>query len=474
MRYNHFYLIFLFIFLLFSSYLRATIYEDAENNSTANWTVYDKEMIYDKNKSSEVIANIFDSDKNSNVINIKGTKVSHTYLIGDIEGVNAWNNQDESILTWSMKMKEPYQIILFVNTEKGVRYLYFSYNKNSNVLYNSKYIHINLSASSIAEVWRTFSFDISSQIKSHEANNQLTSINGLSLRGIGLIDDIQLNSNKNDFISTFKIGKEKKLHIATNDIFKYNFNINWGDGSTDSNVTKSITHQYEKEGIYTININGQYPHMYKLCSDEQSLLSIEQWSSQKWASMKESFKDCKDFSNIHSTQVPNLSHVKSMYRMFYNAYKFNADISSWNVSSVQDMSSMFYHAENFNQNIGTWDLSSVKDTSFMFNNASVFNQDIGGWDVSSVEDMQLMFRSAKMFNQDISQWDVSSVKKIYNMFKGATNFKQNIENWNTSSVRENSKLDIQLKRVPSNTPVINNISNELELLNGIHDTNTLP
>jgi len=474
MHYKHLYLIFPFLFLLFSSFLKATIYENAENNSTKNWTVYDKEIIYDKNASLGVIENIYDDDKKSNVIHFKGKKISQTYLIGDIDGVNAWNNKNESIFTWSMKMKKPYQIILFVNTKKGIRYLYFSYNMNSNVLNNSKYIHIDLNSSSVSEEWQTYSFDIASKIKNNEANNSLISINGFSLQGSGLIDDIKLSSNKNDFISTIKINKDKKLRISTNDIFKYNFNINWGDGTRDSNVKKTITHQYEKEGVYTININGDYPHIYKLCSEGQSLLSIEQWSAQKWKSMKESFKECKDFSNINSSEAPDLSKVKSMYRTFYNDYKFNANISSWDVSTINDMSSMFYHAENFNQDIGAWDLSSVKDTSFMFNNALVFNQDIGHWDVSSVEDMQLMFRSAKQFNQDISLWDVSSVKTMYNMFKGATSFHQNLDNWNTSSIRDNSKLKIKRKRISEETPIINNIYNKLELLNGPNETHITP
>ena len=470
MHSKNFYLFLPFIFLIFSSFTNATIYENGENNSTENWTVYDKDKIYDKNSSLKVISNIFDDYRKSNVINIKGTKISHTFLIGDVDGKKAWNNKDESIFSWSMKMKKPYQIILFVNTEKGVRYLYFSYNENSNVLSNSKYIHIDLNKSSVSEEWQTFSFDIASKIKNHEPKNKLISINGFTLQGSGLIDNITLTSNKNDFISTFKINQEKELRISTNDIFKYNFNINWGDGSTDKNIEKTITHKYEEDGLYTVSINGEYPHIYKLCSNNQNLQSIEQWGSQKWRSMKESFKNCKELSTINTEKAPNLSTVKSMYRTFYNAHIFNANISNWDVSTITDMSSMFYHAESFNQDIGAWDLSSVTDTSFMFNYASTFNQDISHWDVSSVEDMQLMFRSAEMFNQDISLWDISSVKKTYNMFKGATNFNQNLDNWDTSSIRDNSKLNIKKKVIPENASVVSDIYNELERLNNFNET----
>jgi len=37
-----------------------------------------------------------------------------------------------------------------------------------------------------------------------------------------------------------------------------------------------------------------------------------------------------------------------MSDMFYNAYKFNQDLSNWNVSKVEDMTSMFNGALVFN------------------------------------------------------------------------------------------------------------------------------
>ena len=434
--------LYLLLSIVFLAFAQATTYENGDNNTTSNWTVYDKETIHDKNISTQLIENIFDTHKDSQVIKLKGKGLSYTYLIGDINGSKAWNNKDESIFTWEMKMKDPYQLILFTKTKDGLRYIYFSHDENSNELNSSQYIHVGLDSSITNKSWHKFSFDIAPIIKNSQPTNKLISINGFSLQGLGSIDNIKLASNHNDFISNIKVNKDKNLTISTNEIFKYAFNINWGDGTTNAHVQESITHHYNKEGTYTISINGKFPHIYELCSNKQSLLSIEQWGTQKWKSMKESFKNCKDFTSINTVKSPDLSEVKSMYRMFYNAYNFNADISSWDVSHITDMSAMFYHAEQFNQNIGDWNISSVEDTSFMFNYALVFNQDISRWDVSSVKDMQLMFRSAKMFNQNISNWNVSAVKKMYNIFKDATNFHQNLDKWDTSSLRDNSYLDI--------------------------------
>jgi surface protein len=466
------YILFSTIFLLYSPCVFATVYENGENNSSKNWTVYDKNKIYDKNITSQLISNIFDTSKKSNVIAIKGTEISQTFLLGSTEGEKAWKNTKEHLFKWSMKMKNPSQLMLLVQTKKGSRYLSFSSKKNLNNLHKGNYIHLNLGEQATKKEWKSFSFDIASIIKIYEKENKLISINGFSIQGKGLIDDIELKSNKDDFIANFKINKAKRLHIATNDKYKYNFNINWGDGVSDFNVTKEITHKYAKEGVYNIHINGEYPQLYKLCSKEQSLLSIEQWGSQKWLTMKEAFKDCQDFSTIYTTQAPDLSNVKSMYRMFYNNKNFNADISTWNVSSVNDMSSMFYHAEKFNQDIGSWDLSSVTDTSFMFNHALLFNQDITQWDVSSVEEMQLMFRSAKSFNQDIGIWNVSSVKNMYNIFKDATSFHQNLDKWTNLSPKIEKEKTV-VKRV-STTPSINNIYHELEIINGPNEVLITP
>ena len=57
--------------------------------------------------------------------------------------------------------------------------------------------------------------------------------------------------------------------------------------------------------------------------------------------------------------------------MFYSAYKFNQDISNWDVSNVTDMRSMFYVAQSFNQDIGSWNTSNVTDMSYMFYDASL-------------------------------------------------------------------------------------------------------
>ena len=52
--------------------------------------------------------------------------------------------------------------------------------------------------------------------------------------------------------------------------------------------------------------------------------------------------------------------------MFYDARKFDQDISDLDVSQVTYMRQMFERAYEFNGNIGSWDTSSVTNMEYMF------------------------------------------------------------------------------------------------------------
>jgi Mycoplasma protein of unknown function, DUF285 len=55
--------------------------------------------------------------------------------------------------------------------------------------------------------------------------------------------------------------------------------------------------------------------------------------------------------------------------------------------------------------------------NYMFCAAYRFNQDVSCWDVRNVCSMKSMFRSAVQFNKDLSDWDISEVGIVENMFR---------------------------------------------------------
>ena len=237
------------------------------------------------------------------------------------------------------------------------------------------------------------------------------------------------------FITTWRTyGTSNGITITTNPDFatEYDYHVDWGDGTTDENLTDNYTHTYDAAGTYTVTISGSFPQPYfGGCS--RKLLSVEQWGDGKLLSMYKAFLNCSSIK-FYANDTPNLSLVTDMSYMFYGAQNFNQDISLWDVSSVTNMSGMFYDAHEFNQDLSTWDVRSVTNMSGMFYKARKFNQDISTWDVGSVTNMFRMFLSANAFYQDISAWDVSSVTDMSYMFRGLGAFNQDISAWDVSSV----------------------------------------
>ena len=249
------------------------------------------------------------------------------------------------------------------------------------------------------------------------------------------------------FITTWKTTTaNERITIPTDTAnYSYDYTVNWGDESTDSNVTENVTHEYAEAGTYTVTISGTFPSI-RLGSIVNSRITpttaagqirtVEEWGDQTWASMQAAFAGCKSLA-INATDVPDLSEVTNMSFMFAGhsggpKASLTGDISGWNVGNVTDMSSMFENSP-FNGDISGWNVSNVEDMEYLFA-YSPFNQNISNWNVSSVTDMSSMFEEAS-FNGDISSWDVNSVQDMGSMF-AYSSFNGNISNWDVSNVTD--------------------------------------
>ncbi|MEZ4810806.1 MAG: BspA family leucine-rich repeat surface protein [Allomuricauda sp.] len=277
-------------------------------------------------------------------------------------------------------------------------------------------------------------------------------------------------SAQTEFITTWKtdnpgISNDDQITIPTFPGETYDYTVDWGDGTTDTNVTGDITHTYTAIGTYTVTITGIYPQSYfaisdNIINDAEKLLTIEQWGTQQWTSMYSAFGGCKNLDVVASDAPDlslvqnvgemfrfcpslqgtpafgnwNLSNVLVTFNMFDGAVLFNQDIGNWDVSNVINMVAMFRNSQTFNQDIGGWNVGQVTSMGIMFAGASSFDQNIGGWNVSKVTNMFSMFQQAVNFNQDISGWDVSSVTNMLGMFDAASSFNQSINSWNVSRV----------------------------------------
>ena len=106
--------------------------------------------------------------------------------------------------------------------------------------------------------------------------------------------------------------------------------------------------------------------------------------------------DCSSLFECFGKEIiihPNIdiSNVKTMRQMFFDAKLANPDTSNWDTSNVTDMGAMFCSATSANPDTSKWDTSNVTNMEFMFSCATSANPDTSNWNVAKVEDMGGMF-----------------------------------------------------------------------------------
>ncbi|WP_285653971.1 BspA family leucine-rich repeat surface protein [Allomuricauda sp. NBRC 101325] len=262
-----------------------------------------------------------------------------------------------------------------------------------------------------------------------------------------------LKEDPNAFVTTWTVQAGGFIAIGTNDLYTYDFTIDWGDGTDEEQITEqNPVHQYTQAGTYAVYIKGQFPAFYMDNSVyAPNLTSIERWGTNTWVSLNKAFYGCSQMV-YNATDVPNLTELTDLSFLFAKASNFNGDIGNWDVSNVTNMAFMFWEAAAFDGNIGEWaeKTGNVENMYGMFLNADIFNQDISSWDVGKVQNMGAMFAQAPVFNKDISGWNTISVTSFASMFKLADSFDQNLGAWNFSNAQIMDDMFQESGMTPSN------------------------
>jgi len=201
--------------LLLSTQAYATVYEDAEDESTNRWKVYDNRP------RGASLDNVYVEDRDSNAIQFLGRGRRNGYILGNWEGrAGAWNNTTEHTLKWDMNFDESYTVYVRVMTKQGGRYIYYTPSNKSHGKRNS-YIHIGLGKDSRNGIWQTITRDLNADLKKYEPSNTLIAVNAFLVRGNGLVDNVRLeNLQAQNSISSIEASHNKaSLHLKMNGSF---------------------------------------------------------------------------------------------------------------------------------------------------------------------------------------------------------------------------------------------------------------
>ncbi len=187
---NVFNYIILFTFIIggkvFASSL-FTIYSDAEDGTIGGWSVDDNDP------RGAYISNIYDSQKGSRVIALKGHGFDNSYILKRKDG-NYWYNTDQFILQWSMKTTSYVRVFVYVLTYQGYKYLYYDSTKIDS-LGDKDYLHHRLPEDLYDGRWHIFTRNLREDLKDYEPDNDILSIEWFVIRGDAYVDDVKLMSD---------------------------------------------------------------------------------------------------------------------------------------------------------------------------------------------------------------------------------------------------------------------------------------
>ncbi|WP_299604112.1 BspA family leucine-rich repeat surface protein [uncultured Aquimarina sp.] len=261
---------------------------------------------------------------------------------------------------------------------------------------------------------------------------------------------------------------DNEITIPTNPGFTYNYIVDWGDGSTDTNITGDITHTYATAGTYTVKISGDFPAIYfNDGGDRRKIIEILEWGIIEWQTMEDAFHGCENL-NFDAIDAPDLSRVTSLKNMFRDCISFNGIVNNWDVSTIADMSGLFAGARIFNRPLDNWNTISVTDLSETFLGANSFNEPLDNWNTASVTTLSSTFAAAGRFNQNINNWDVSQVATMNSTFQDANDFNQPLNNWNVSNVTTMARMfdDARDFNQPLNNWNVSNVTDMTRMFYG--------
>jgi len=195
---NYFKLLWILLLIMFytSSQLCAIMYEDAQDKKNDRWELLDA-------SSLGTVENGYDKNKKSRVIQLKGegTKSAYKFIM------SKKLIQDNKILSWQMKYREDFVIIVGMDTKGGKRYLIYTPSDEDG------YMQYGLGEDARSGVWQTFSRNLQEDLEQFEELNEIKRVHSFVIRGSGSIDNIEmLNEHK---LKTPKKKNKKKLQISS-------------------------------------------------------------------------------------------------------------------------------------------------------------------------------------------------------------------------------------------------------------------
>mgnify|MGYP003113658123 CR=1 FL=1 len=209
-----------------------------------------------------------------------------------------------------------------------------------------------------------------------------------------------------------------------------NYNVSWGDGSSDSAQDHDITHTYSSAGTYEIKIDGRFlmNNQSAGTTNSNKITKFKNWGTAEceFVSLYRMFYKCVNMT-YEATDYPNISNISTTGTAPHFTETFrecesivNLDLSNWqNTNNLNKHNTAFMGMDNLETlNMTGWDLSNSTNTSGMFqeigklttNGCLITAPNLNISHSSNTNALLNMFQAAKLVTgSDFTNWTLPTV-----------------------------------------------------------------
>ena len=172
-----------------------------------------------------------------------------------------------------------------------------------------------------------------------------------------------------------------------------------------------------------------FSFMNNTSRDKEKFIGIRNWGTAAWTTLNNGFQNCSNAEEYSATDVPDLTNVTNLQRIFSNYGSSNTqtdklDLNNWDVSNVQDFTSAFYYSSlattNFAVDVSDWDFSAATTMQWMFYGANIDPaMTITSWRAPLCLNFGHLFRISNLPDFDVTGWTTDAATDMQYMFYGS-------------------------------------------------------